>query len=119
MCYPLEYLKYLGGLPPIGKRLQRPLITVFTTDAIPSKKRPKYTVNFFLVLLFYYFFLRRLVSLHIWFVVTIGNQPQWLPMGRDKNNDDVITSILNFISPLRYPILVSVMSNFQPLYILM
>lgn len=113
---PIEYLKYLGGLPAIGKRIQRPLITAFTSDAIPNKKRPKYVL--LVMLIKYCVFLlsskRRLLPLHVWFVVTIGDQPQWLPMGRNKNMDDVIEDILNFIGPLRYPVLVSIV-NLDPL----
>ncbi|XP_065897881.1 uncharacterized protein [Dysidea avara] len=89
-----EYLKYLGGLPVIGKELQRPLVTVYSSDVIPSKKRPT----------------NPHILLHIWFVVNIGDELQWLPMKR--NSDDIIIVILKFVAPLKYPVVVSIHQKF-------
>ena len=49
---------------------------------------------------------RRPTPLDVWYVVSIVDKGQWMPMGRNKN-DDIITDILKFVKPLRYPIIVS------------
>ena len=50
--------------------------------------------------------LRRPAPLDVWYVVSIVDKPQWLPMGRNKSNN-FITDIINFVKPLQYPIIVS------------
>lgn len=83
-----EYLMYLKQLPDMKEKLESlSLITLHSADAIPPKKKP-----------------RRPAPLDVWFVVSIADKVQWLPMGRNKSND-VITDIMNFIKPLQYPIL--------------
>lgn len=104
---PSEYLMYLKRLPDIKQRLQNSLlITLYSANAIPSKKRPRCALNKINMSIRLFYTSRRPAPLDIWYVVSIGDKPQWLPMGRNKSND-VITDVMNFVKPLQYPIIVS------------
>ena len=97
---------YLKQLPDLKERLKdSSLITLYSADAIPHKKRPRYAQN---INYMYHSCipLRRPAPLDVWYVVSIVDKPQWLPMGRNKSNN-VITDIMNFVKPLQYPIIVS------------
>ena len=60
--------------------------------------------------MFYIRISRRPAPLDVWYVVSIVDKPQWLPMGHNKSND-VMTDIMNFVKPLRYPIIVSTITK--------